>query len=72
MPNDEPVARDRRAPAACIDLQVHACVVVAVPLCCQHKQSPRGERRWRGESERSQCEHARTRACHLTAGVQGR
>ena len=41
MPNDEPVARDRRAPAACIDLQVHARVVVAVPLCCQQAAAAR-------------------------------
>ena len=41
MPNDEPVARDRRAPAACIDLQVHARVVVAVSLCCQQAAAAR-------------------------------
>ena len=40
--------------------------------CAASRQPPRGERRRRGETERSQCEHARTRACLLTAGVQGR
>ena len=40
--------------------------------CAASRQPPRGERRWRGETERSQCEHARTRACLLTAVVQGR
>ena len=40
--------------------------------CAASRQPPRGERRWRGETERSQCEHARTRACLLAAGVQGR
>ena len=40
--------------------------------CAASRPPPRGERRWRGETERSQCEHARARACLLTAGVQGR
>jgi hypothetical protein len=40
--------------------------------CAASRPPPRGERRWRGETERSQCERARARACLLTAGVQGR
>ena len=40
--------------------------------CAASRPPPRGERRRRGEIERSQCEHARARACLLTAGVQGR
>ena len=34
--------------------------------CAASRQPPRGERRWRGETEWSQCEHARTHVCHLT------
>ena len=40
--------------------------------CAASRPPPRGERRRRGETERSQCERARARACLLTAGVQGR
>ena len=40
--------------------------------CAASGQPPRGERRRRGETERSQCEHARTRTRRQTAGVQGR
>ena len=34
--------------------------------CAASRPPPRGERRWRGETERSQCERARARACLLT------
>ena len=71
MPNNEPVAaRDRstghvnRPPGAML-------MRVAPPLCC-YRQPPRGERRWRRETERPQCERARAHARRLAAGVQGR